>query len=176
MFLTTHAAAGALISQHFNSPTAAFFIYIFSHFVMYFIPHGDETLYQEWLPEKHRRAIILGSIDLFVTAAMVVFLFEITDPAQVGVFSAAIAGSLFPDLVSHVFPFIHKRFREVVVFRPLKILRSKVFLLHPLLKQHNWLHKNFHSFVDNFFDYQVSPLAGFTIQIVILVVLLTTII
>jgi hypothetical protein len=175
MFLTTHAAAGALISQQVHSPAIAFFISILAHFVMDFIPHGDETLYQEWIPEKHRRAIILGSIDLVVTATMVVFLFEKTDPAQVSVYSAAIAGSLFPDLVSHVFPFIHKKFREVVVFRPLKILRKKVFLLHPLLKQHNWLHKNFHSFVDNFFDYQISPAAGFTIQVVILAVLLTTI-
>jgi hypothetical protein len=143
---------------------------------MDFIPHGDQTLYQEWLPSKRHRAAILGFIDLATTAMMVVFLFEITDPARVSVFSAAIAGSLFPDLVSHVFPFIHRRFREVVVFRPLKILRKKAFLLHPLLKQHNWLHKNFHSFVDNFFNYRVSPATGFTIQIVILALLLVTII
>lgn len=175
MFLTTHAAAGALISQQIHSPAAAFFISILAHFVMDFIPHGDQTLYQEWLPEKRRRAIILGGIDLIATAIMVVALFEITDPAQVNVFSAAIAGSLFPDLLSNVFPFIHKTFREVVIFRPLKILRSKVFLLHPLFKQHNWLHKNFHSFVDNFFNYQVSPAAGFTIQVIILASLLVTV-
>jgi hypothetical protein len=175
MFLTTHAAAGALIGQQLNSPTIAFFVSIFAHFVMDFIPHGDQTLYQEWLPDKRRRAAVLGSIDLAVAAVLVVFLFENTDPARVKVFSAAIAGSLFPDLVSHVFPFIHERFREIIVFRPLRILRSKVFLLHPLLKQHNWLHKNFHSFVDQFFDYRVSPVAGFVIQIVIMAVLLVTI-
>lgn len=175
MFLATHAAAGALISQQVNSPTLAFFISILAHFVMDFIPHGDQTLYQEWLPNKRRRAILFSGIDLLVTAGMVILLFENTDPARVKVFSAAIAGSLFPDLLSNAFPFIHQTFREVVIFRPLKILRSKVFLLHPLLKQHNWLHEKFHSFVDNFFDYRISPAAGFTIQAVILVVLLITV-
>lgn len=176
MFLTTHAAAGVIISQQFDSVPAVFGLSLLSHFFMDFIPHGDETLYEEWKPERRKRAAILGGIDLVLVAIMLLFLYQTTELPRIGVLSAGIAGALLPDLISHVFPYIHQRYRELVIFRPLKILKSNVFLLHPLLKQHNWLHKNFHTFVDRFFDYRISPLAGFSIQVIIIAIFLVGVI
>lgn len=44
MFITVHAATGALIGQHINNPLAAFAVGFASHFLVDAIPHGDEHL------------------------------------------------------------------------------------------------------------------------------------
>jgi len=174
MFLTTHAAAGVLISQRLESPVLVFFISIVVHFIMDFIPHGDENLYQEWRPKKRRRAAILGSLDLLGVLILIAVLYNTIDLPRFGLVTAGIVGSLLPDLLSHVFPFIHEKYQKKLLFRSFAFLRKKVFLLHPIVMQHNKLHKGFHHFVDEFLDYRVSPLAGIVIQVVIIIVLLAT--
>ncbi|MFA5107226.1 MAG: hypothetical protein WC497_02780 [Patescibacteria group bacterium] len=172
MFLTTHAAAGVLISQRFESPVVVFFVSIVVHFIMDFIPHGDEMLYQEWDERKRRRAILLGLIDFLLVIVMIGVLYKTTELPRFALVSAGLAGSLLPDLVSHVFPWIHQKFREVFIFRSLGFLKKKIFLLHPLMERHNILHDKFHQFFDQFLDYRISPAAGLAIQVLIVVVFL----
>ncbi len=174
MFLTTHAAAGVLISQRLESPVLVFLISIVVHFIMDFIPHGDENLYQEWRPEKRKRATVLGILDLLGVVILITVLYKTIALPRFGLVSAGIAGSLLPDLLSHAFPFIHDKYREKFIFRSLSFLRKKAFLLHPIVKRHNIWHYKFHHFVDEFLDYRISPLAGITIQVVIIAIFLVT--
>ncbi|MBU0706921.1 hypothetical protein KKG41_00955 [Patescibacteria group bacterium] len=173
MFLTTHAAAGVLISQRFESPLVVFLLSIIVHFIMDFIPHGDENLYQPW-ESKRRRAVWFSSIDFALVVIMIMVLYNTVDLPRFALISAGLAGSLLPDLISHVFPLLHKKFREVFLFRSLGFLRKKVFLLHPIVKSNNFLHRNFHNFFDSFFDYRISAVAGFSIQILIIAVFLVS--
>jgi len=172
MFLTTHAAAGVLISQRFESPLVVFLLSIIVHFIMDLIPHGDENLYQEWDPAKRKRAALLSIIDFTLVVIMIMVLYNTVDLPRLALISAGLAGSLLPDLISHVFPLLHKKFREVFIFRSLGFLRRKVFLLHPIVKSNNFLHRNFHNFFDTLFDYRISAVAGFSIQFVIIAVFL----
>ena len=57
MFLTTHAAAGIAISHYVHNPWAVFALSFASHFVLDFIPHGDENLYGDYmqLPPVEKR-------------------------------------------------------------------------------------------------------------------------
>ncbi|MDD5341740.1 MAG: hypothetical protein PHH01_02490 [Patescibacteria group bacterium] len=174
MFLTTHAAAGVLISQRFDSPLLVFFISIFAHFVMDFIPHGDENLYQEWDPKKRMRAARVSVIDFLIVVIMIMVLYRTTDLPRFGLVSAGLAGSLLPDLASNFFPLLHKKFREVFIFRSLGFLRKKIFLLHPIMKRQDIWHRWFHRFFDHFLDYRISPVAGIAIQIIIIAIFLIT--
>lgn len=172
MFLTTHAAAGVLISQRLDSPLWVFVISIFVHFIMDFIPHGDDNLYQEWDPKKRKRASILASIDFLCVIILISVLYTTTDLPRIALVSAGLAGSLLPDLISNFFPFVHEKYQQKLIFRALYWLQKKTYLLHPFIKGNNYLHDNFHHFIDHFFDYRISPIAGFSIQIVIIAVFL----
>lgn len=174
MFLTTHAAAGVLISQRVDSPLAVFFISILAHFIMDFIPHGDEMLYQEWDVRKRKRAALLGGIDFILVSFLLVLLYRHTDMPRFALISAGLAGSLLPDLVSHVFPFIHEKFREVFIFRSLGFLKKKIFLIQPIFHRQNIWHDKLHHFFDHFFDYRISALAGITLQVLIIAIFLIT--
>ncbi|MDP3964941.1 MAG: hypothetical protein Q8Q20_04805 [bacterium] len=174
MFLTTHAAAGVLISQRFESPWWIFVLSIFVHFIMDFIPHGDEQLYEEWDPRRRKRAALIGLVDFVLVVILVGALYYSVELPRFTLVIAGVGGSLAPDLISHVFPLLHEKYREKFIFRSLGFLKKKVFLLHPLVQRHNSLHYHFHHFLNNFFDYRISTMAGITIQVVIIGVFLVT--
>ena len=44
MFLSNHAAVGALLAVHTDNPASAFVLGYFSHYLLDMIPHGDEKV------------------------------------------------------------------------------------------------------------------------------------
>ncbi len=75
MFLTTHAVVAASIFQHFSAlPSVLVFLFGFvSHFLLDFIPHGDESLVNnKWsTARKLRRMFFIGLFDLLVVTVFV---------------------------------------------------------------------------------------------------------
>jgi len=134
------------------------------------VPHGDENLYQEWDPNKRKRAFRLSLIDFTLVIIMIIALYSTTELPRFTLVVAGLAGSLLPDLISHVFPLLHEKYREKVIFRPLRFLKKNIFLFKPLFRGNDKLHQNLH----NLFDYQISPVAGISIQLIIITLFLIT--
>lgn len=174
MFLATHAAAGVLISQRIDSPWAIFWLAFVSHFLLDFIPHGDEDLYHEENPANARRVIFINLADL-LALFVIVWLLVMNDhsPGDLRLF-AGVAGGLAPDVISHAFPFFHSRYREFFVLRFLNFLKSKVLRLDSIIRLHGRIHRWFHYCISNFFEYKISPWLGMSLQAVILIVLVIT--
>lgn len=52
MFLIVHTVASTAISQQTANPMLVFLFSFFSHFVLDFIPHGDEKLIDKTQPKN----------------------------------------------------------------------------------------------------------------------------
>lgn len=146
MFLTTHAAAGILIAHYTNDPLAAFAYSFGSHFVLDFIPHGDDELYHdaEWKDEKkYRRVIGINIIDLTILLGMILWVIAHPDFPQGKLMLVCILGSILPDAFSHFLPVIHQRFNWIFFVRWLYSL-SKPTGIRYLVRLQNWFHRVLH--------------------------------
>ncbi|MFH0952489.1 MAG: hypothetical protein V1838_04935 [Patescibacteria group bacterium] len=165
MFGTTHASVGIVISQHVDKPLNIFLLAILSHFILDFIPHGDERLYhdEEWKEnKKYKRVTIITAIDLTLLITMTLILYSTNDLPRMALISAGIIGSTLPDLLNQVLPVFHEKLNWLFVVRWLhKFLKS--FRLGTFLKAHNslhgWLHRAAH--------FRVPAKVGLTLQAVI---------
>lgn len=101
MFITTHAALGALIAEQFPShPILAFFLGVASHFLSDIIPHGDSNLYKGFVSgSKVKRAIAYVMIDGVIAIFFVLFLFNSSLFDHRLAISMGIAGGVLPDLL-----------------------------------------------------------------------------
>lgn len=146
MFLTTHAAAGILISSHVNGPWQVFGLAFASHFIMDFIPHGDEHLYhdEEWkIMKRYRRVVIFSAIDLAGLILLTAWSINSTMDTNNSLMTVGILGSILPDLFSHFFPVIHERFSWLWLVRWLHTL-TKPTGLRLVVRFQNWLHEVLH--------------------------------
>ena len=171
MFLTTHAAAGILIGRYVNDPLAVFGLSFASHFVLDFIPHGDEELYhdEEWkVNNRYRRALIINAIDIVVLAYMT--LFAITAPGETTsrLMLVGILGGILPDFLSFLFPVIHKRMSWLFLVRWLYKLTKPTGLRY-LVRGQDWFHNLLHHEI---IRRDIPFLAGLSMQIVLVGVLL----
>lgn len=146
MFLTTHAAAGVLISHYTINPYAVFGLAFASHFFLDFIPHGDETLYhdEEWqVLKKFKRPIIVNLFDLLGLVSVI--LFVINDPGDTTsrLMLIGIIGSILPDFLSYLFPIIHERMSWLWLVRWLYKLTKPTGLRY-LVRTQNWIHNALH--------------------------------
>jgi len=102
MFVTTHAALGALIAEQLfpNHPILAFFAGMASHFLTDIIPHGDTGLYKGYVSgSKVKRAVAYVVIDGIVAIFLVLFLFNTKVFDNRLAISMGIAGGVLPDLL-----------------------------------------------------------------------------
>lgn len=146
MFLTTHAAAGIFLAQAFPNPLAVFGLSLASHFVLDFIPHGDETLYhdQEWKEQKkYRRVVYYNAIDVGLLAALSVWAYHYTPVDETGLMLLGILGAVIPDFLSYFFPVIHERFSWLWIMRWLYTLTKPTGIRY-LVRAQNWLHQALH--------------------------------
>ena len=104
MFVTTHAAIGALVGAVIPSPTAAFSLGFLSHFLVDRIPHGDEHMLDGYKSgEKVRRAIAYVTIDA-VIAMYVTLLILSNAPSHLhAAMKWGLIGSILPDLLVGVY-------------------------------------------------------------------------
>lgn len=146
MFLTTHAAAGLLLSQYIDTPLPLFGASFASHFLLDFIPHGDTDLYKddEWrVQKKFGRVVVINAIDLAALTFLIVLILGNPNLPASNLMMIAILGSILPDFLHHFFPIIHERMSWLFVVRWLHAI-SKTIGLRMMVRGQNWLHDLFH--------------------------------
>lgn len=153
MFITTHAALGALIAQQMpEHPYVAFGFGVASHFISDIIPHGDTGLYKDYISgRKVKRSIAYSVIDGVLAILFVIFMLNAVSPGARLALSLGMVGGVLPDLVVGVY--------EVFKFRWLEKLHRLHFFFHNMIS-----HKHDMSFA-----------AGFSMQVVFLAGLLSII-
>lgn len=150
MFITTHAALGALIGEQFpHAPLVAFGLSFVSHFLADFIPHGDTKLYKNFLAkDKHYRSVAYVVVDALVAIAFLNYILDSTLLVSKTAMIAGIWGGVAPDAIVGLYE----------VFRV------------PGLKWFHELHFWFHNRVSK--HYEIPFVVGFTAQLLFLLFLL----
>ena len=168
MFLSTHALAGIIISQHVHSVPAAFGLGLLSHYLLDVIPHGDENL-GTWVKEKFFRRFPLT----FLTDLAFLWLFVYTvhvknEWPQPNVAFAAILGAVLPDLIWAAYDL----YRSLVIKhfpRATRIIQD-LTRLESFFNHHERLHKWFHSRISKRIPFKLgltlqALLAGFLLYV-----------
>ena len=127
MFITTHAALGALVGELFpNHPILAFGFGMISHFLSDIIPHGDTHLYKGYVTgSKVKRAIAYVAIDGIVAIFFVLFLFNTRLFDNRLAISMGIVGGVLPDLIVGIY--------EVTRYKGLRWFHRVHFYFHNLI-------------------------------------------
>ncbi len=101
MFITTHAALGAIVAEWVpDQPLLAFGLGLLSHFLSDIIPHGDSQLYKGYVAgSKVKRAIAYVTIDGVISLVFVLFLFNTRLIENRAAISMGILGGVLPDLL-----------------------------------------------------------------------------
>lgn len=171
MFLTTHAAAGIFIAHAVPHPGLVFGLAVASHFVLDFIPHGDEHLYRddEWKRQKkYCRVVYLNAIDIGLLSALTIWAYHYTPQAETGLMMLGVLGSVIPDFLSYFFPIIHERLSWLWLVRWF-YRATKPTGLRYLIRAQNWLHQALHHQI---IQRDIPFRFGLALQVVIAVTLL----
>lgn len=108
MFITIHAATGALIGTELSNPLIAFGIGFILHFLMDIIPHGDRELGKKFFgllnkrlseEEKLRSLAAYGLIDYIILVFFILYAFKNFSFAKDDGVIWAMVGSIIPDLL-----------------------------------------------------------------------------
>ncbi len=172
MFLTTHAAAGILISQHVHNPYAVFGLAFASHFILDFIPHGDEELYHDhdWkVLGKYKRVVIINALDLTGLLLLLLWAISRAELPSAHLLYIGILGSILPDLLSYFFPIIHQRLNWLFIIRWLYRLTKPTGVRY-LVRAQNWIHNLLHHEI---IRRDIPFVAGLSLQIVLMLVMLS---
>jgi hypothetical protein len=153
MFITTHAALGALIAQQIpGMPLIAFALGIASHFLSDIIPHGDTKQYKDYVTGRNRmRSLAYVTLDGAVAVYFLLFLFNTGIPTDRFTVSMGIAGGVLPDLLVALYE----------VFRV------------PGLRWFHRLHFFFHNLISEKKDMTLA--SGFAMQVMFLAALVSLI-
>ncbi len=155
MFITTHAALGALLAETVpGHPYAAFLLGIGSHFLSDVIPHGDTHLYRGHVAgTKVKRALAYVLIDGVAALFFSMFLLNVKFDPDESALTAGIVGGVLPDLLVGVYEV--KRFKW--------------------LRWFHRLHFFFHNRVSGRWGDLSFP-SGFAMQLVFLAALMTRVV
>lgn len=105
MFLTVHAAAGALVGAALGNAPAAFALGMASHFLLDRIPHADPPIAEGTGPEgvfRHpmmRRFVLISAVDLVLAGVLTAWLGYLLPAANVPALAAGAFGGVLPDLL-----------------------------------------------------------------------------
>lgn len=166
MFLTTHAAAGILISHYTTNPSVVFGLSFASHFVLDFFPHGDEHLYHDhdWqVNKKFKWPVFINLLDLIGLVGLIFWAINNPGDTTSRLMMIAIIGSILPDFLSYLFPVIHERLSWLFLVRWLYKLTKPTGLRY-VVRAQNWTHRILH---DEIIRRDIPFLAGLGMQIVL---------
>ncbi|MBI4414925.1 MAG: hypothetical protein HY566_01660 [Candidatus Kerfeldbacteria bacterium] len=163
MYLTTHAAVGILISQAVNRPIEAFVLSFVSHFVLDFVPHGDENV-GGWVRKSPKNAFLIAMIDILLIFGFLFALYATQNLPVMARISAGIIGAVLPDFLSSVFPVIHYYTSWLVIVRIIHRMQYKLGLI-PIWRGHDWIHKLTHRVIPS----RVSFRTGLIYQAVLVI-------
>jgi hypothetical protein len=108
MFITIHAATGALIGTQVSNPLFSFIINFALHFLMDIIPHGDKELGKRFFglldkklseEEKIKSLAAYGLLDYIVLVFFLLFMFKNFYFAKDDGVIWGIIGAIVPDLL-----------------------------------------------------------------------------
>jgi membrane-bound metal-dependent hydrolase YbcI (DUF457 family) len=99
MTITTHTAIGAAIGFSLGNPWLGFILGMLSHFAVDMIPHGDMKFAEQFKNKRRKAALAYAGIDAAVGILLLLALFNVGGYSDRATFSAAIAGSIMPDLL-----------------------------------------------------------------------------
>lgn len=124
MTLTTHAAIGAAIGTAVGDPALGFILGAASHFLVDMIPHGDNQLGDLFRVHKRRKlAVTYVTLDAIIAMYLILTVFAAQAAGTPNItFSAAIAGSVLPDLLVGL--------SEATRYAPLKKFAKFHFFFH----------------------------------------------
>ncbi len=156
MFLTAHAATGILISQVTREPISAFLISFVSHYILDYIPHGDEGI-GYWFRDKPKRLIVIGFVDLFLAICYTLLFLKIAPSSEMIVVISGATGAILPDFLSE----LHHQLSNMaaVLHNWLKFL-NKAKPLADLLKKHDQFHHKIHWLIQKNLPWRI----GLTLQ------------
>ncbi|MBI5466043.1 MAG: hypothetical protein HY974_02005 [Candidatus Kerfeldbacteria bacterium] len=102
MYLSVHTAAGLGLARVIPNPIAAFAAGLLSHFVLDFIPHGDEFLADSAFTRARIRRRLLGAafLDGIILVIFLLIYLWTTPQLNLNVVAAAVIGSLLPDAIN----------------------------------------------------------------------------
>ena len=103
MTITTHTAIGAAIGFSLSHPVLGFAVGMLSHFAVDMIPHGDLKFSEQFKNKKRKAALAYTTIDAVIALLLLLSLFNVGGFQNKQAFSAAIAGSIMPDLLVSVY-------------------------------------------------------------------------
>lgn len=181
MYLTTHAAVGVLIAQQTHNPGLAFGGAFLSHFVLDFVPHGDEDIgpedfsvdtVQAWLGRKKKWIVALSLLDFAGTAALVLSLFLTVELPAFNLVMLGIIGAVLPDFFLNVFPAIHSLAPFNRAIRFIDWWYRKI-LLAPIVRRINRFHVWIHNPLHERLPVHLSRKIGVLLQLLILSIFLT---
>ena len=113
MFITSHAAAGAIVGELLPvHPILAFVVAIVVHLAMDIVPHGDTGLYKGYISGSGvKRAVAFVTIDAIAAVVLVLVLFTWHGGVEPETAVAAgVAGGLLPDFLVAMYEMTHSKF------------------------------------------------------------------
>ncbi len=127
MFITTHAAIGALIGSVLpGHPYLVTVLAVISHFVTDIIPHGDSQLYKGFTSGgKVKRAIAYVTIDAVFAMLFVLYLLNNAHFVNTRTVSIGIAAAVIPDLAVASY--------ELFKFKKMKWFHKLHFWFHNMI-------------------------------------------
>lgn len=147
MFLTPHTSAALWISTKVTDPVLAFFLGVVSHFILDFIPHGDEDIGTHKKTKRGRFIYMMkvATVDFILSIALIYFFVtrqhEYNRPALAG----AVIGAWIPDLAW------------------IAIENFKLTALYWYIVWHGKIH--------NAFGWRYSPVYGVPFQIIVTLII-----
>lgn len=117
MFMTVHAASGAVIGQSINNIYLAFILGFLSHFILDLVPHGDHNLIEGYYNKKKvMRMISLIVIDSIAMATFILLIFNKISFSNPVAVAAGIFGAILPDLLVGIAEMSNKYFSRFYDF------------------------------------------------------------
>ncbi len=178
MYLTTHAAVGVLIAQQTHNPGLAFGGAFLSHFILDFVPHGDEDIgpedfsvdtVQTWLGRNKKWVVAMSLLDFAGTAALVIGLSAMVELPAFNLVMLGVIGAVLPDFFLNVFPAIHALAPYNRAIRFIDWWYRKIQLA-PIVRRINRLHVWIHNPLHERLPVQLSRKIGVLLQSLILLI------
>lgn len=105
MYLTVHSASALVIAKFIPNPLLAFLVGLASHFVLDFVPHGDEHLIASHFPygKTIRRLFAATIIDGIIMSLLLLVYVATTPLVNYTILVASLIGAILPDLLHAIY-------------------------------------------------------------------------
>jgi hypothetical protein len=159
MFLIVHTVAAAVIAQRTGNPELVFLYSFLSHFVLDFIPHGDEKLVGTSgdKTKQFKRLFLAAATDGFLIIIFSIYYLLTFAPVHYGMYFLAMGGAMIPDLISGLSFMANGHFKKE----------------YPRLAKFQKIHKTVHTFFERKLNFLIPLKYGIIWQAFVFLTFLT---